>query len=109
LSKRKKKNTNTPAKLRGYSSVVSCAHAAECGTEASQTRPKNVTPVQIGQVEQGKEHAHMRVHRAGGYVENTVGRVFWYKEPCCQRCHGPGCGQKARLDGVADDVIYRGV
>jgi len=63
----------------------------------------------MGQVEQGKEHAHMRVHRAGGYVENSVGRYPWQKEPCCQRCKGPGCGQTARLDDAANDVIYRGV
>ena len=51
----------------------------------------------------------MCVHRAGGYVENTVGSYLWYKEPCCQRCKGPDCGQAARLDDVANDVIYRGV
>ena len=105
----KKNDDDTPANLCGYSLVVSGAHVAVCGTEASRTWPKNVTPAQMGQVEQGKEHAHMRVHRAGGYVENTVGRVLWYKEPCCQRCKGPGCGQTARLDDVANDVIYRGI
>ena len=51
----------------------------------------------------------MCVHRAGGYVENTVRRYLWYKEPCRQRCKGPGCGQTARLDDAANDVIYRQV
>jgi len=106
---KKKNDDDTPANLGGYSLVVSCAHVAGCGTEGSRTWPKNVTPVQMGQVEQGKEQAHMRVYRARGYVENTVGRVLWYKEPCCQRCKGPGCGQKARLGNVANNVIYRGV
>ena len=51
----------------------------------------------------------MRVHRAGGYVENHVGRYLWQKKECCQRCKGPNCGKTARLDDVADDVIYRRV
>ena len=51
----------------------------------------------------------MRVHCAGSYVENTVRRYLWYKEPCCQRCKGPDRGQTARLDDAANDVIYRGV
>jgi len=63
----------------------------------------------MGQVEQGNKHAHMRVHRAGGYVEKPVGQYLWYKEPCCQRRKGPDCGQKARVGDVANDVIYRGV
>ena len=51
----------------------------------------------------------MRVHRAGGVVEKPVGRYAWHKEPCCQPCNSPGRGQTARLDDVANDVIYRQV
>ena len=51
----------------------------------------------------------MRVHRAGGYVKKPVGRYLWYKEPCCQGRKAPDCGQKARLDDVANDVNYRRV
>jgi hypothetical protein len=51
----------------------------------------------------------MRVHRAGGYVEDSVDRYAWQKEPRCQRCKGPGRGQQARLDDGANDLIYRPV
>jgi len=52
-----------------------------------------------------KKHAHVRVHRAGGYVENSVDRYVWQKEPCCQHCKGLGPGQQAHLDDAVYDVI----
>ena len=60
----------------------------------------------MGQVGQGKPNAHMRIHRAGSYVENTIGGYIWQKERCRQRCKGPSCGQTARLDDAANDIIY---
>jgi hypothetical protein len=45
--KKKEDNADTPVNLCGHSSVVSDAHVAGYGTEASRTWPKNVTPVQM--------------------------------------------------------------
>ena len=45
--KRKEDNADTPVNLFGHNSVVSDAHVAGCGTEASRAWPTNATPVQV--------------------------------------------------------------
>ena len=52
--KRKEYNADTPVNLFGHSSVVSDAHVARCGTEASRTWPKNATSVQMDKWKQKK-------------------------------------------------------
>lgn len=53
--------------------------------------------------------AHVCVHCTRRHVEYSVSRVIRQKEPCCQCQDGPGGGQKARLEDLANDVVHRRV